>query len=149
MIHSSNTVLRLTIKGASYDMPETLFYFESSRCETVGLFECSTCPEIPVGERIKIELFTRNELVECLDSVFIIRKEFTNPDYGNVSTRYIFSTHLESTWQINPVKLDMLHYKSDRIYDYAVTDAVKALNNTITTKINNWTRNCTCGDDKT
>lgn len=143
MLHSSNTTLRLTIQGASYDLPETLFYFESGQEFTVGLFECGTWPEIPVGERIRLELYTKNELVESLKSVFIIRREFTNPDYGNVTIRYVFSTDADSDWQIDPMKLDMIHYKSDRVYDYAVSDAVKSLNTTI----NNWTRNCTCGDE--
>ena len=149
-IHSSNTVLRLTIDGVSYDLPETLLYFEKSVLGIYGLFECPVEVEKLTigGYAIKIELFTRDRLVESLPGVFIIRKEFTNPDYGEVVYQYIFSTNVSHFWHIDPVKLDSIHYKSNRIYDYAVTDAVKALNSTITTKLNHWTRTCTCGDDK-
>lgn len=145
MLHSSNTVLRLTIKCAQYDLPESLLYFEEDRYGISGLFESGSSVDIAVGDPLKIELFTKNGPVEQINTT-IIRKEFTNPDYGTAIYRYVFSPDLK--WRIDPVMLDIIHYKSNKIYDYAVTDAVKALNNTITTKISNWTQNCTCGDEK-
>lgn len=152
MLHSSNTVLRLTIGEASYDLPETLLYFEKNSKGTNGIFELAKGDGWDIGlipgKIIKIGLLTRVGSVETLDVVFITRKEFIVPNYGNVMYRFTFSNDPNSAWQIDPAKLDMIHYKSDRIYDYAVADAVKALNNTFVAKLNYWTRNSTHGDEK-
>ena len=159
-LHSSNTVLKLDVKGTVHLLPETLLYFERNNYSLYGFFEIGVNmfaggsnqnvmkKMIEDVDPVKVEVITSNAakrieinpfdydiigVIESLGICYIYKQEFIVPSHGSLMCRYYFSNKISDRhdWSIDSKKLDDMHYKDNRVYDYAVKDAITELTEVI------------------
>lgn len=146
--NNSDDVIRIPNKEEGYFLSPRLFLSEIIRKEFCGVIEISTIffnEDIKsnildnlMSDNTKFDIFVRQtnpdnspKIVQEFRNCIIYRKEFGIPETGLTAfNRYHFSNSSDP-WYITNDQINTLRPPNQYIYDYAVSKAIKNLNNTL------------------